>query len=113
MENLQPESIEQLSDTTLVVRWNDDHESIYFADHLRKNCPCAYCENLRKGLGEKAFQNLTDINILSWEMKGRYALGIEFSDRHNTRIYVFDDLREICQCDICTDNVIRIQGPLR
>ncbi len=111
METLHPVNIEQISDTVLTIKWNDDHESIYFSDHLRKNCPCADCESRKAKLGDKAFPFLEDIKITSWEMMGRYAVGFTFSDGHSTGIYVYEYLRSLCQCDICTDNVVRIQGP--
>ncbi len=111
MENIQIKHISQISDTVLTILWDDGHESLYFADHLRKNCPCADCENRREKLGDKAFPFLKDIKIDSYEMQGRYAVGFTFSDGHNTGIYRYELLRELCQCDICTGNVIRVQGP--
>ncbi len=111
MENIQPTHIEQISDTVITIKWSDDHESIYFANHLRKNCPCAACESLRESLEDKAFLNLDDIKITSWDKLGRYAIGFTFSDGHSTGIYIYENLRSLCQCDICTDNVIRISGP--
>ena len=111
MEKIEPKHIEQISDTVITIKWSDDHESIYFANHLRKNCPCAACENLRKSLQDKAFLNMDDIKISNWEKLGRYAISFHFSDGHSTGIYVYEYLHSLCQCDICTDNVIRIQGP--
>ena len=111
MENIQPKQITLISDTVLSIKWSDEHEGLFFADHLRKNCPCAACENLRVSLEEKAFSNLDDIKIIKWDMLGRYAVGFTFSDGHSTGIYIYENLRSLCQCDICTDNVIRIQGP--
>lgn len=112
MEILKPTHIEQISDKAISVKWSDGHESIFFADHLRKNCPCADCESKRAKLAEKAFSSTTDVNISAWEMMGRYAVGFRFSDGHGTGIYIYENLRALCQCDICTDKVIRIQGPL-
>ncbi len=111
METVQPKSINQISDTVLTILWDDGHESLYFADHLRKNCPCADCESRKEKLGDKAFPFLKDIKIDSYEMQGRYAIGFTFSDGHNTGIYRYELLRDLCQCDICTGNVIRVQGP--
>jgi len=111
MENVQPKQIKQISDTVLTILWDDGHESLYFADHLRKNCPCADCESRREKLGANAFPFLKDVKIDSWDMLGRYAVGFSFSDGHNTGIYRYEVLRDLCQCDICTGNVIRVQGP--
>jgi len=32
---------------------------------------------------------------------GRYALSIEWSDRHDTGIYSYDTLRSLCPCADC------------
>jgi DUF971 family protein len=32
---------------------------------------------------------------------GRYALAFEFSDGHQTGIYHFDLLRQLCECESC------------
>jgi DUF971 family protein len=32
---------------------------------------------------------------------GRYALSIEWSDRHDTGIYSYDTLRSLCPCPEC------------
>jgi DUF971 family protein len=32
---------------------------------------------------------------------GRYALGFDFSDGHNTGIYPFEVLRDLCRCPTC------------
>ncbi len=121
MEGLYPEKIELISDTVLSVKWSDGHDSVYFAAHLRESCPCADCETLREGAGSKEktgpFQigRLTpeEMHIHGWEMIGRYAISFKFSDGHDTGIYTYEYLRSLCQCDICTGNVVRIQGPMR
>jgi len=113
------ESIQLISDKVLAINWDDGHESIYFADHLRENCPCASCDALRdgnpdgNGLFKRLNLNRETIVITGFDVIGRYAVAIKFSDGHDTGIYTYDHLRKICQCDICTGNVVRIQGPLR
>ncbi|MEI6396113.1 MAG: gamma-butyrobetaine hydroxylase-like domain-containing protein [Verrucomicrobiota bacterium] len=37
----------------------------------------------------------------SVEAVGSYAIQINWSDGHNSGIYSFDHLREICQCAAC------------
>ena len=32
---------------------------------------------------------------------GRYGLAVAFSDGHNTGIYIFERLRELCECETC------------
>jgi len=110
---MKPVKIELISDTVLNINWDDGHESIYFADHLRRSCPCADCEEKRRLNGDKAFAALKEVKFSAWEVYGNYALSLRFSDGHDTGIYTYDLLRRLCQCDECTGNVIRIQTPLR
>ncbi len=111
------ESIQMVTDKVLTITWDDGHESLYFADHLRKNCPCADCEAERKGDNKQPFKTLKihpeDIRFTGYEIMGRYAVSFKFSDGHSTGIFTYEQLRDLCQCDLCTGNVIRIQGPLR
>ncbi len=114
---LQPEEIVLINDQTLTIRWNDGHASVYFAEHLRFNCPCAVCETARKkGKNTLPYKELEAISkkvtIKTFTMIGRYAIGIEFSDGHNLGMYAYDYLYKLCQCDVCRTDVIRVQGPL-
>ena len=114
---MRPQFIDQISDDVLTICWDDGHESIYFAGHLRKNCPCAVCVGKAKDKDSSPFKvrkpNPENIKLDGWEMIGRYAVGFHFSDGHKTGIYTYETLRSLCQCDLCDDNVIRIQGPLK
>lgn len=110
-----PEKIEQVSDTVLRIDWSDGHQSLYFADHLRKHCPCALCEKDRSGdegkfearLNDKA----TDLKFNNIVKMGRYALEFHYNDGHAAGIYPYGLLLNLCQCDVCDGKVIRIQGP--
>jgi len=117
METLHPLNIDLISDEVIAVTWSDDHESIYFADHLRKNCPCAICagkeEEQQAGPFKVIKTALKDIQFTSWNMVGRYAVNFGFNDGHKTGIYTYETLRHLCQCDQCADDMIRIQGPLK
>lgn len=114
---MHPLSINKISDNVLTIKWSDDHESIYFADHLRKNCPCAACERERVECDDKPSKALKtqpgQIKISGWEMVGRYAVRFHFSDGHTTGIYLYQTLRDLCQCDLCDNDDIRIQNPLK
>jgi DUF971 family protein len=44
----------------------------------------------------KAKPKITDV-----EMVGRYAIRILWSDGHNTGLYSYDHLRQICPCAEC------------
>ncbi len=115
---MYPQKIELISDKVVQIIWDDEHESIYFADHLRVNCPCASCEKIRnEGPNSQAFKTFVKqaekVTFRSWQMVGRYAVMFTFSDGHNLGMFQFDELRQLCQCDICRTDIIRIQGPLR
>jgi len=100
---MYPKSIEQISDQVIAIKWDDGQDTIYFAEHVRKVCPCASCkENDDEGKKKNPFKILdmnnptpNHIDFVSWELIGRYAIRFTFSDRHDTGIYTFEYLREI------------------
>ena len=82
----------------LVVSWDDGHVSTYSADYLRSWCPCATCQ----GHGPEAkYLDLTDQDLVHVEGVGNYALALNWADGHNTGIYSFRLLRQLCPCDAC------------
>ena len=94
-------------DEHLEIHWQDGHVCTYPVAYLRKNCPCATCRNFREEQAKKPKTHLTVFNKTSEgplvatnaQMVGGYALRIEFSDGHDTGIYSFSYLREICPGD--------------
>ncbi len=114
---MKPATIDQISDRAIMIIWDDGHESIYFADHLRKHCPCALCNKEKEQKEAKPASPfkvekvaLEDVTFTSCRLIGRYAVGFHFSDGHKTGIYPYKKLRELCQCDLCSGNSIRIRG---
>ena len=99
----EPEEIELKSaKQTLIVRWSDDHESFYTLRYLRGFCPCAQCQG--HDIGDWNFiDSPTNIGIDSMEPVGNYALSIQFNDSHNTGIYSWEILRELCPCGDCRE----------
>lgn len=95
---MKPDKIEQISGEVLAVNWEDGKQCFYSAKLLRKNCPCAVCQE------EKEHDNpLTvikvypkNLELLNWHWVGRYALSIQWSDGHDMGIYTFDYLRKLC-----------------
>ena len=65
---------------------------------LRRVCPCAQCVN--EWTGQRTLKpevvsdelEISDLNIV-----GRYALNFRWSDGHETGIYSFQYLRDICE----------------
>ncbi len=86
----------------LTILWNDRHASRYDCRELRLACRCAACidefthENLIRE--DQIPPRITPKKI---EVMGNYALHFDWSDSHNTGIYTYDLLREICSCDDC------------
>lgn len=91
----------------IAISWSDGHESRYSLEHLRSNCPCASCRNTPGTSAEPAaastpfqmFKPATKLN--SAEAVGRYAVRLLWNDGHNTGIYSFAHLRDICPCAAC------------
>lgn len=105
-----PKEVTEFSDTALMISWSDGHESIYLFEDLRQECPCATCRQLRKNSksGKLPFKktiplraNTTSVRPLKLEPVGRYAFKFTWNDKHDTGIYTFEFLRNLCTCDAC------------
>jgi DUF971 family protein len=82
----------------LVVTWDDGHISPFGLDYLRSWCPCAGCQ----GHAPVArYLELTGQDLTHLEGVGNYALAPTWQDGHNTGIYSFRLLRQLCPCDAC------------
>jgi DUF971 family protein len=99
--NVSPTAI-KASEAKITIAWNDGHQSAYYGRDLRLACRCAAC------VDEWSHENLIqpervppDIKPLAIEVMGNYALHFDWSDGHNTGIYTYDYLREVCACDEC------------
>jgi DUF971 family protein len=91
------------------IEWTDGHVSQYTCAYLRDHCPCATCSNAH-GTSEpqpgtqssnpfvmyKERPKMRDV-----EMVGRYAMRILWNDGHNTGLYSWTLLRELCSCPEC------------
>lgn len=95
---VEPREIMQESDATLCINWADGRACRYEAPRLRRLCPCAQCVN--EFTGERVLRAETvpeDLCIEDVDIVGRYALTFRWSDGHDTGIYSFRYLREICE----------------
>src|SRR5579862_6677378 len=86
----------------MAIQWSDSHHSQYRSRDLRLACRCAAC------VDEWTHESLVNagaipeqINPTAIEVVGQYALHFSWSDGHNTGIYTYDYLRQICGCAEC------------
>lgn len=105
-----PIDVSEFSDTALMITWGDGHESIYLFEDLREQCPCATCRQLRKNSksGKQSLKKTiplrakaAPIRPLKMEPVGRYAFKFTWNDKHDTGIYTFEFLRNMCTCEQC------------
>ena len=94
---IEPRQIKQEDDFTLKITWADDKECSYKSSELRRSCPCAQCVN--EWTGERVLKPESiaeEIEIRDLSLVGRYAINFLWSDGHETGIYSFRYLRELC-----------------
>ena len=97
---IEPREISQESENQLRITWADEKVCEYDAARLRRSCPCAQCVNEWTGertLKPEAISN--EIRIEDISIVGRYALNFRWSDGHETGIYSFQFLRDLCDAD--------------
>jgi ATP-binding protein involved in chromosome partitioning len=89
-------------DGTLHIQWSGGHAGRHTAYNLRLACQCAGCvdENSGRRTLERSDVAL-DVGVENVQPVGRYALAFAFTDGHNTGIYRYPVLREICECTDC------------
>jgi DUF971 family protein len=96
--------IAQLPNGEIGVVWSDGHESYYSAHALRCACTCANCVDEMSG--EKILRDDRvpgDVRAVSFHAVGNYGVSVLWSDDHDTGIYTYERLRELCPCDACRD----------
>ena len=107
-----PEHIAISKSKGIKIDWQDGHRSEYPLAYLRDECPCASCTgahgtepqktNYSAAAPKDPFQMYKPVlKMLHVEEVGSYAIRIDWNDGHNTGIYSFDHLRQICPCYIC------------
>lgn len=102
---IEPLSVKVLltSGEGVAIDWRDSHQSRYTFPYLREKCPCATCRTAAPSAQPpgpfpmyKPAPRLTGA-----EAVGRYAVQLLWADGHNTGLYSFDYLRDICPCPQC------------
>jgi DUF971 family protein len=105
-KNTDPKHVDISLSQGIQITWTDGHNSQYALEHLRKNCPCATCRHEQEAPAAATpaspFQMYKPTTRLTGaEAVGRYAVRLQWADGHNTGIYSFDLLRDLCPCSEC------------
>ncbi len=96
---VNPVEIKQGKNNHLDISWQDGHLSSFSCSYLRKKCRCALCVDEWTGQNRINPAEINDhVHPLQIESVGRYGIRIQWSDGHNTGIYTFKFLKEICPC---------------
>src|SRR4051812_13943109 len=93
-----PTRIDRHSPTEMLVEWNQGERYALPFFELRFLCPCAGCVD--EHTGERTLKRealASDIRPLGVQTVGRYAVQVSWSDRHETGMYHYDRLLEICR----------------
>ena len=80
----------------LAIEWDDGRRSRLPMTFVRSRCPCAACVD--EWTGRRTLDPATipaDIHPWGFTEVGRYALQVEWSDRHASGLYSWELLRRI------------------
>ncbi len=95
------------SESILEVTWSEGHVGRYGYKDLRLSCGCAHCVD--EMTGRRIIQPemvADDVSISAIEPVGNYAIKITWSDGHDTGIYSWKLLGEICPCPECSGQTL-------
>jgi DUF971 family protein len=91
----------QLIGNELALAWNDETESYFALEFLRRACPCAACGGEPDVLGKVSRPQVTytdqSFQLVSFDLVGGYALQPRWADGHSSGIYSFTYLRRLGQ----------------
>jgi DUF971 family protein len=93
---LTPTRIEPLGKTELLLAWTNGEEYAVPYIEIRYYCPCAGCVD--ENSGERTVDRSAldpEVRPVGVQLVGRYAVQIDWSDRHNTGMYHFERLYEL------------------
>jgi DUF971 family protein len=95
---VEPREIMQEGEGVVRITWADERVCRFIAPALRRACPCAQCVNEWTGQRVLKPEAISDeLTISDIAIVGRYALNFRWSDGHETGIYSFRYLRELCE----------------
>lgn len=82
---------------SLLIIWDDGHESYYSLARLRSHCPCSVCQ----GWGDYNRFERRDFQISIISTVGDATVSIVWANGCHTSIYSFTLLRSLCSCWMC------------
>ena len=89
----------QVIGNELALAWNDETESYFALEFLRRACPCAACGGEPDVLGNVSRPHVTytdkSFQLVGFDLVGGYALQPRWADGHNSGIYSFIYLRRL------------------
>lgn len=93
--------IERISETALSFGWENGDQTVCFTKTLRQHCPCAVCQDERENQNplKVIVSDQKNIELTGWRYVGNYALALEWSDGHDTGIYTYEFLHQLCEDD--------------
>jgi DUF971 family protein len=83
------------------IRWDDGHLGEWSWEHLRHACPCALCAgegNLPGVVGPATTFTEEQTRMTEVRWIGRYALAPIWADGHDTGLFTYQKLRQLCEC---------------
>jgi DUF971 family protein len=94
-----PVSIERLpADKSLLIAWQDGAQGRLSYLQLRAQCMCARCVDEITGERIVDIEGLdTEVAIDAMQLVGNYAIKIRWSDGHDTGLYTWPHLRQLCE----------------
>lgn len=90
---------EQISGEVVGLTWEDSGQFACNIKKLRAGCPCAICREERENRNPLKVldTSLDSVELLGWTWVGRYAISLKWSDRHDSGIYTYAYLRQLCE----------------
>ena len=90
------------TDRLMRIRWDDGHLGVWSWPTLRRNCPCALCAGEMGQPGvvkpDTVFTPRQEtMERVKWI--GRYAIAPIWADGHDTGLFTYRKLYEMCECD--------------
>ncbi len=102
LQFIAPRLVKRVSPKQTDITWSDGHFSSYPSWYLRENCMCAECVEEFTGKRRIGHGSIpSSIERVDVSPVGNYALNFSWSDGHDSGIYTFEYLRELCPCLQC------------